>query len=87
MELSPPLPFLTPKPPPAFVCQSVAPPPTPLIVTADEIVPPVLPLTLPSRESSPAATVPAAVPTFLVALSPKPTFYRLLSSGLADNFT
>ncbi|EPP7463624.1 hypothetical protein ACUU91_004552 [Escherichia coli] len=44
-------------------------------------------MTVPKRESSPAATVPAAVPTFLVALSPKPTFYRLLSSGLADNFT
>ena len=38
-------------------------------------------------EKAPAATVPAAVPTFLVALFPKPTFYRLLSSGLADNFT
>ncbi|WP_320738142.1 hypothetical protein [Enterobacter sp. 168J2] len=40
-----------------------------------------------SRESSPAATVPAAVPMFLVALFPKPTFYRLLWSGLVDNFT
>lgn len=42
---------------------------------------------LSKRESSPAATVPAAVPTFLVALSLKTDVYRLLLSGLADNFT
>nr|DAL28675.1 MAG TPA_asm: hypothetical protein [Bacteriophage sp.] len=32
-------------------------------------------------------TFPAAVPTSRVALLPKPTFYRLLLGGLADNFT
>ncbi|MEE9689646.1 MULTISPECIES: hypothetical protein [unclassified Enterobacter] len=59
----------------------------PVAFKADEIVPPDFPFTVPSRESSPAATVPAAAPTSLIALFPKPTFYRLLSSGLADNFT
>jgi hypothetical protein len=48
-------------------------------------VPPLFPFTVPSRESSPAATVPAAVPTSLVALFPKPRFCRLHLSGQADN--
>ncbi|HDS6497892.1 TPA: hypothetical protein QHX51_000969 [Enterobacter asburiae] len=59
----------------------------PVAFKVDEIVPPDFPSTELRRESSPAATVPAAAPTSLIALFPKPTFYRLLSSSLADNFT
>nr|DAE20217.1 MAG TPA: hypothetical protein [Siphoviridae sp. ctekV29] len=58
-----------------------------LAITAPVIPPPVLPSRVLSRLSFPAATVPAADPTSLVALFPKPTFCRLHLSDLADNFT
>ncbi|MGX9836599.1 hypothetical protein ACH32B_11480 [Enterobacter dykesii] len=49
----------------------------PVAFNEDEIVPPDFPSTELRRESSPAATVPAAAPTSLIALFPKPTFIHL----------
>ena len=49
----------------------------------DVSVPPVFPFTVFRRLSSPAATVPAVVPTSLVALFPKPRFLRAPAAVLS----
>lgn len=43
---------------------------------------------LPPNPNAPTSiTFPTDIPTFLVALLPKPTFYRLPCGSHADNFT
>ncbi|CZY77492.1 Uncharacterised protein [Enterobacter hormaechei] len=42
---------------------------------------------VPTPKAPTCMTLPESVPTFFVALLPKPTFYRLPCGSHADNFT